>query len=117
MVTDEARAPLRDAVAFSGYTAGKTHNFYHYPARFSPEFARAVIARFSRPGDIVLDPFMGGGTAIVEGLALGRRMIGVDINTLARFLAEVRTAPRAGVRGKVRVRTLGQLPRVVAPTA
>jgi hypothetical protein len=92
-IDPEIRIRLRDAALFSGYTGGNTHHFYHYPGRFSPEFARAVIEDFSEPNDFVLDPFMGGGTSIVEGLALGRRMIGVDINTLGRFVADVRTTP------------------------
>lgn len=39
--------------------AGLTHDFYAYPARFSPVFASTAIELFSRPGDLVLDPFMG----------------------------------------------------------
>jgi hypothetical protein len=89
---DEAtRTHLRDAISTTAYTSGSTHHFYHYPARFAPLVAREVIAKLSAPGDWVMDPFMGGGTSIVEGLALGRRMIGVDINALAHFVAEVRT--------------------------
>lgn len=71
--------------------AGSTHNFYKYPARFSPQFAAAVIQQFSSPGDIVLDPFMGGGTSIVEATRLGRRAIGSDVNALSVFLARVKT--------------------------
>jgi DNA methylase len=52
-----------------------------------------VISGFSSKGDWVLDPFMGGGTTIIEGLALGRRLIGVDINALAHFVTTVRTRP------------------------
>ena len=37
------------------------------------------------------DPFMGGGTTIVEASALGRRAVGTDINSLAVFLTEVKT--------------------------
>lgn len=84
---------LRETLATSAYTSGSTHHFYHYPARFHPDVAREVISAFSRKGSWVLDPFMGGGTSIVEGLALGRRMVGVDINALARFVADVRTRP------------------------
>lgn len=36
---------------------------------------------------------MGGGTTVIEGLALGRRLIGVDINALAHFVTTVRTRP------------------------
>jgi len=60
---------LRDALSYSGRVTGKTHNFYNYPARFSPEFARTFIAELSRPNDWVLDPFMGGATSIVEGIS------------------------------------------------
>src|SRR5690349_24153478 len=64
---------------------GLTHTFYRYPARFSPEFARAAIKAFTKPGDVILDPFMGGGTSIVEARALGRRAIGMDISALSHF--------------------------------
>lgn len=37
-------------------------------------------------GRIVLDPFMGGGTTIVEALRLGCRAVGVDLNPLAWYI-------------------------------
>lgn len=72
---------------------GLTHNFYRYPARFSPEFAKEVIERFSQKGDCILDAFMGGGTTIIEAIATGRRVIGIDINSLAHFVTLVKTTP------------------------
>lgn len=72
---------------------GLTHNFYSYPARFSPELVKEVIKNFSSPGDWIFDPFMGGGTSIVEALALGRYAIGVDINSLAWFVTISKTTP------------------------
>jgi len=84
-------------------SAGSTHCFYHYPARFSPSVVNAVLETFTKPGDWVLDPFMGGGTSIVEGLALGRNMLGVDLNTLALFVSRVRTTPLSQ-RDELRVR-------------
>lgn len=91
-ITRKLSAALETATSYS-YTSGATHNFYHYPARFSPEIASAVIDAFSEPGDVVVDPFMGGGTSIIEGLLAGRRVIGTDINALAHFVADVRTTP------------------------
>jgi DNA methylase len=88
-VSDELFA----AVAAKDPISGNTHNFYRYPARFSPLFVREVIRHYSRPGDVILDPFMGGGTAIVEAIALGRKAIGVDLNSLAHFVATVKTTP------------------------
>lgn len=71
--------------------SGFTHNFYRYPARFSPKLVRAAIQAFSVPGDLVLDPFVGGGTTLVEAMALGRHAIGTDISALATFVSEVKT--------------------------
>ncbi len=70
---------------------GLTHALYRYPARFSPAFARAAIDAFTQPGDVVLDPFMGGGTTLIEALAAGRRAVGTDISSLAAFLSRVKT--------------------------
>lgn len=72
---------------------GLTHSFYKYPARFSPGFARAVIEAFTRPGELVLDPFVGGGTSVVEAVALRRRAIGIDVNELAVFITRAKTNP------------------------
>lgn len=71
--------------------SGLTHNFYRYPARFSPAFVRAAIKTFSKPGDWVLDPFAGGGTTLVEAIAHGRHAIGVDVSSLATFISEAKT--------------------------
>lgn len=70
---------------------GLTHNFYRYPARFSPIFVREVIKAFTAPGDLVLDPFVGGGTTLVEALNLRRNAIGTDISSLATFITRVKT--------------------------
>ena len=40
-----------------------------------------------------MDPFMGGGTTVVEALASGRRAVGSDINELAHFVSRVKTTP------------------------
>jgi len=82
-------AATRDDSAVSGWT----HNFYRYPARFSPGFASTVIQVFSKPGDLILDPYMGGGTSIVEGLTCGRNVVGNDLNSLAAFVTRVKTTP------------------------
>jgi DNA methylase len=37
-----------------------------------------LVERFSKPGDLILDPFLGGGTTGVVSLKLNRRFIGVD---------------------------------------
>jgi adenine-specific DNA methylase len=44
-------------------------------------------------GPIILDPFMGGGTTIVEALRLGCRVIGVDLNPVAWFVVKKEVEP------------------------
>lgn len=90
---------LREATLSTSYVSmgsrrtNSPHEFYRYPARFSPTFAAAAIAAFSSPGDLVLDPFMGGGTTLIEASAAGRRSLGSDLNTLAAFVTKVKTTP------------------------
>lgn len=87
----EAEAALIAGSRDASPVRGLTHNFYRYPARFSGSFARAAIEAFSRPGDVIMDPHVGGGTTLVEALALGRSAVGVDISELAEFVATVKT--------------------------
>jgi DNA methylase len=84
---------LLDAIRYQEVVSGLTHNFYRYPARFSPMFARGTIEAFSHPGDVIFDPFMGGATTLVEARALGRHAVGADISTLSVFLSRVKTTP------------------------
>ena len=84
---------LLDAILSRAPVEGLTHDFYRYPARFSPVLARTIIEHFSQPGDMILDPFVGGGTSLVEARALGRSAIGVDISSLAIFISRVKTTP------------------------
>lgn len=86
---------LAQAAHDAGRVNGATHRFYRYPARFSPQFVQAAIERFTEPGDLVFDPFVGGGTSVVEAMRLGRDAIGFDINELALFISEVKTTPLA----------------------
>lgn len=88
---DNVVTNLFNAITNQDRVNGLTHTFYRYPARFSPVFARAVIETFSNKGDVVYDPFMGGGTTLVEASALGRVAIGSDINSLAVFISRVKT--------------------------
>jgi len=51
-----------------------------YRGNWSPYIPRNVILKYSKPGDVVLDYFIGGGTTAVETKLLGRRCTARDIN-------------------------------------
>ena len=68
-----------------------THAVHKYPAKFFPELPRWIIQRYSEPGELVLDPFMGSGTTNLEAMLAGRPSVGVDIDPFSRFLAKAKT--------------------------
>ena len=68
-----------------------THGLHKYPAKFFPELPRWLIQRYSKPGDLILDPFTGSGTTNVEAIMNQRHSIGIDIDPFARFLSKVKT--------------------------
>lgn len=70
-----------------------THGIHRYPAKFIPQIPRFCIERYSKPGDTVLDPFMGSGTTMLEAFMAGRDSLGIDIHPLARLIAKVKTTP------------------------
>src|SRR3989344_1981575 len=47
-----------------------THDFHPYFAAYPPELVSKILTKYSKPGDVFLDPFMGGGSSIVEGFKL-----------------------------------------------
>lgn len=74
-------------------TAYITHGFYTYPAKFIPQLATKIINEYSNRNEIVIDPFMGSGTTVVEAIINQRIGIGTDINEIAVLLAKVKSTP------------------------
>ena len=70
---------------------GYTRTFYSYPAKFQAKLPRGLIERYSSEGDLIFDPFVGGGTAGLEAMLLDRKFLGYDINSFAIFISNVKT--------------------------
>ena len=79
--------PIDHAVIAKPHTP--VYKMHRYFARRPWSVFRALIEHYSNPGSIVLDPFCGGGVTVVEGLRLGRKVIGVDLNPLATFITRM----------------------------
>jgi DNA modification methylase len=72
-----------------------------YHGNFVPQIATQTFLRFSREGDVVLDLFLGSGTAAIEAHRLGRRCLGVELR--ADLVARVEEKlPSAVAAGQVR---------------
>lgn len=68
------------------------HSLHSYPARFIPQIPRKAIEKWSKKGDVVLDPFCGCGTTLLESILLNRSAIGVDNNSVAHLISRAKTA-------------------------
>lgn len=56
------------------------YRFNEYKTTCPPEVAERLITKFSRTGDVVLDPFLGSGTTMAVADKLNRKCIGIEIN-------------------------------------
>jgi hypothetical protein len=64
-----------------------------YYAMFPAEFADQVVAKYTKHGDTVLDPFAGRGTAVFSAAAQGRLGVGVEINPVGWVYCRAKLAP------------------------
>lgn len=69
------------------------HPMCSYLAMFPASLAHAFIARYSRPGDVVLDPFSGRGTVPLQACSEGRVGVGNDLSPFAYLLTAAKIEP------------------------
>jgi len=77
-----------------------------YLASFPAALAHAFIARYSRPGDVVLDPFSGRGTTPLQACAEGRVGVGNDLNPFAHLLTGSKVEPATQAAAMTRLTQL-----------
>lgn len=64
-----------------------------YYAMFPLDFAYQVIETYSKPGDLVIDPFAGRASSIYAAATKGRHGLGIEINPLGWIYAKVKLKP------------------------
>ena len=64
-----------------------------YYAMFPTPFADEVVEEYTQPGDAVLDPFAGRGTAIYSAAIRNRNAIGIEINPVGYVYANAKLKP------------------------
>ncbi|MBI4655595.1 MAG: hypothetical protein HY746_02485 [Elusimicrobia bacterium] len=83
--------------SFSGKTrkdtAYITHGYHRYPAKFIPQIVSRLADKYTSEGDLIIDPFGGCGTTLVESKVMGRPSIGVDINPVAVLITKAKITP------------------------
>lgn len=71
------------------------HGIHEYKGKFNPQVVRALCNVVDPDAELLVDPFCGSGTALVEGLRLGMDVIGLDRSPIACFLATAKVAATA----------------------
>jgi len=79
------------------------HPMCSYLASFPAALAHAFIGRYSRRGDVVLDPFSGRGTTPLQACAEGRIGLGGDLNPFAHLLTAAKVEPAAPAEARTRL--------------
>ena len=68
------------------------HDWYRFVLSFPPHLVRDYVNRFGLGrNDVLLDPFAGTGTTLVESKKLGIPSVGIEANPVAHFASEVKT--------------------------
>jgi adenine-specific DNA-methyltransferase len=73
-----------------------------HPCQFPVELVERLVLALTNEGDLVVDPFMGAGSACVAAVMHGRRCAGADI--VAEYVRTARERVEAAARGSLRVR-------------
>ncbi|KGJ97640.1 DNA methyltransferase [Colwellia psychrerythraea] len=85
---------FRELVNWIPYSDSYTHYIHSYPAKLLkhiPIFFLNSKILLPEKGSVVLDPFCGSGTVLLESMLSGHNSLGCDANPLARLIAKVKT--------------------------
>lgn len=68
----------------------RIHSFHRYFGKLIPAIPRFAIREFSDKDDIILDPFCGSGTTLVESSLSDRNSFGIDLNPLSCLISNAK---------------------------
>ncbi len=83
---DYKNRPLPDEIPVKKRAAKRHFGIHGYFTKQTWNVVGEYIRNFSKPGDLVLDPFAGSGVTGIEALMNNRRAINIDLNPLAVFI-------------------------------
>lgn len=84
-------SPISTPIIAKAHTP--VYNMHRFFARRPFNVFEAMVKHYTNSGDIVLDPFMGGGVTVVESLRARRRVVGVDLNPISWFIVDAEVWP------------------------
>lgn len=94
----------------TGTHESSIHTLHRFAGNFIPQIPAHLIQILSSPGEVVLDPFVGSGTTVVEALRLNRNALGNDRARACVFISEAKMkALQTPLRAELRQQLAGEL--------
>lgn len=90
---DYKNRPLLEEIPVKKQQAKRHFGVHGYFTKQAWNVVAEYIKNFSKPGDLVLDPFGGSGVTAIEALMNNRKAISIDINPMAVFIVNSLIAP------------------------
>lgn len=84
---------LARKVAKYGTADSRWNGIGPYYGMFPTELIDEAVSEYTRPGDAVIDPFAGRGTAMFRAAVAGRPAVGIDINPLGYVYSNAKLKP------------------------
>jgi DNA modification methylase len=85
--------PLLEEIPVKKQQAKRHFGVHGYFTKQSWNVVAEYIKNFSKPGDLVLDPFGGSGITAIEAMMNNRKAINIDLNPMAVFMVKAMSAP------------------------
>jgi DNA modification methylase len=67
------------------------HRLHPYLGKFIPQLVEVFLKKYFRPGQMILDPFVGSGTTLIEANILNMPSIGIELSEFSYLIAKVKT--------------------------
>lgn len=88
-----SKRPLLDEIPVKKRSMKRHFGVHGYFTKQSWNVVAEYIKNFSKPGDLVLDPFGGSGVTPIEAMMNNRKAISIDLNPMAVFIVQSLIAP------------------------
>ena len=67
------------------------HRLHPYLGKFIPQLVEIFLKKFFKQGQIILDPFVGSGTTLIEANLLNMPSVGIELSEFSFLIAKVKT--------------------------
>lgn len=92
------------SLTLSNKSSNLTHGLHRFAGKYIPRIPAWVLDEFATTNNVILDPFCGSGTTLVEALSRCKMSIGIDCDPLACLITRAKTSDV----GYTRIQELGQ---------